>query len=128
MELLSLYPLEDYNVNMNEEDRRSGQVDRRSDGYHRLTEELERRVAYLEAFQIDTTKKIVTLVDGLNELNITLAKLTTSINIAIKTVLLGAAFATTSLAGLWGYHTFITSQIHETASDIQQFEQHNRNP
>jgi hypothetical protein len=110
-------------VNIHEEDRRSGQIDRRSDGYHRLTEELERRVAYLEAFQIDTTKKIVTLVDGLNDLNITLAKLTTSINIAIKTILLGAAFATTSLAGLWGYHTFITAQIHESASDIQHLEQ-----
>jgi predicted DNA binding CopG/RHH family protein len=113
-------------VNIREEDdRRSGVLDRRSDSYHRLIDEVERRVAYLEAFQVDTTKKIVDLVDGLNELNLNLTKLTTSINIAIRTVLLGAAFATTSLAGLWGYHTFITSQIHETASDIQQFEQHN---
>jgi hypothetical protein len=76
--------------------------------------DMDRRISYLEAAHTDNTNKITTLISGFNDLNITLATLTTSINTAVKVVILGAALASTSLAGLWGYHTYLTAQINHS--------------
>jgi hypothetical protein len=80
--------------------------------------DMDRRISYLEAAHLDNTNKITSLIKGFNDLNITLTTLTTTINTAVKVILFGFAFASTSLAGLWGYHTYLTAQINHTTTTI----------
>jgi hypothetical protein len=94
---------------------------------HESIRSTETRISLLEAAHLDSVAKVNTLVDGFHTLNTNLAILIASINSAIKTILIGATFSAALVGGLWGYHTFITAQIQNTAANIQQIEHTTRN-
>jgi hypothetical protein len=86
---------------------------------HEDMSEIKTRVALLEAAHLDSTSKIITLIDGFHLLNINLATLVASINSAVKTTLISATFMATLMGGLWGYHTYMTSQIDNATTALE---------
>jgi len=78
---------------------------------HEDISDIKTRVALLEAAHLDSTSKIVTLVDGFNKLNINLATLIASINTAVNTTLRAVALITILIGAFWSYNTYISKQI-----------------
>jgi hypothetical protein len=86
---------------------------------HEDVTEIKIRMNHLEAAHIDNTSKITTLISGFNTLNINLTSLVASINSAVKTTLISATFMATIMGGLWGYHTYMTSQIDNATTALE---------
>jgi hypothetical protein len=89
---------------------------------HADISEMKIKVALLEAAHIESTSKIVVLIDGFNTLNLNLATLISSINTAVKTTLVGITLITTLAGGFWGYNLFITNQINRMNTLTQTVE------